>query len=548
MAKLSAYELEREANIARNKALLQQLELKQAVESLPSTSKVRIEKKAKPIQPKSREKRKREPEPEAPRRQSARLRRSHREEEEQRQKEEEARLAAEEARRQAQKPRHNKLDMIALVENGPEDMQSLNKAMETIPHTSIDRIGDFDAYVFDDSKEEERAVEDLRKRMSKMVVKARAKVTGNRIYSAAYHPEVTKDLIFFGVGHLGCARALDDEEDGDGELEPNEDREGGKYWRIQLHWPATPKSSISCVKLDPIDAHNIFTSSYDTTVRSLSFTTGQSREIFSTENLVNCIDVAPHGNELWISDSQGWVTHLDPREGKGKPRSYALSDNKVGSVSINPTRPHYIVTASNTRYIKVWDVRKLKAMPEKLGGASSVPDGADASVTVDFHSETVQEYLQTKKGRGGFRAEFLHGKSATAAYWDPRGRQILSTSYDDTLRLWDLNASTLDGDEPFKKFQPFSRIKHNTQTGKWVSLLKAQWTRNPDVYPFFTIGNMNHSLDIYSCKGELIQRLSDPRRISAVQAVTASHPNIIERIATGNASGRCVLWAPEDVE
>lgn len=33
-------------------------------------------------------------------------------------------------------------------------------------------------------------------------------------------------------------------------------------------------------------------------------------------------------------------------------------------------------------------------------------------------------------------------------------------------------------------------------------------------------------------------------RISAVQAVTCSHPNIAERAASGNASGRCVLWAP----
>lgn len=59
---------------------------------------------------------------------------------------------------------------------------------------------------------------------------------------------------------------------------------------------------------------------------------------------------------------------------------------------------------------------------------------------------------------------------------------------------------------------------------------------------------MKHSVDIFSCKGELVQRLSDPRRISAVQAVTASHPNIVERVVTGNASGRCILWAPEDLE
>lgn len=163
--------------------------------------------------------------------------------------------------------------MIALIENGPEDTESLTKAMEAIPKTSVDRIGDFDDYVFEDSKEDERALEDLRERMGKLVVKARAKVTKERIYSAAYHPEVTKDLIFFGgkciplamhkailnfeidrCGTLGIwdARAPSDEdEDGNGEAE------GGKYWRIQLHWPANPKSSISNIKLDPINAHNV---------------------------------------------------------------------------------------------------------------------------------------------------------------------------------------------------------------------------------------------------------------------------------------------------
>jgi WD repeat-containing protein 76 len=35
-------------------------------------------------------------------------------------------------------------------------------------------------------------------------------------------------------------------------------------------------------------------------------------------------------------------------------------------------------------------------------------------------------------------------------------------------------------------------------------------------------------------------------RVTAAQAVTCSHPNIVERVATGNASGRCVLWAPAD--
>jgi len=144
------------------------------------------------------------------------------------------------------------------------------------------------------------------------------------------------------------------------------------------------------------------------------------------------------------------------------------------------------------------------------------------------------------------RAEWAHKKSVSSAYWDPRGRSIVSTSYDDTVRLWDINSSALDGDGKFASSRPFKHISHDCQTGKWLTILKAQWTQNPEVYPHFTIGNMNHSLNIFSAQGDLLATLSDSSKITAVQAVTCSHPSIVERVASGNASGRCVLWAPPE--
>jgi len=75
---------------------------------------------------------------------------------------------------------------------------------------------------------------------------------------------------------------------------------------------------------------------------------------------------------------------------------------------------------------------------------------------------------------------------------------------------------------------------------------------------------MDHSVDIFGCKGDLLAKLSDKakwvctfgsslrvvayvvNRISATQAVTCSHPSIVERVATGNGTGRCLLWAPAD--
>lgn len=63
-------------------------------------------------------------------------------------------------------------------------------------------------------------------------------------------------------GQLGIwdAQAPPDEaEDEDGDVTAEDDAEGGRYWRLQPHWPATAKSSISAIKFDPIDAHSVST-------------------------------------------------------------------------------------------------------------------------------------------------------------------------------------------------------------------------------------------------------------------------------------------------
>lgn len=167
------------------------------------------------------------------------------------------------------------------------------------------------------------------------------------------------------------ARAAPEEhadEDGDVEVD---NREGGKYWRLQPHWPATSKSSISNIKFNPVNAHNVswcivrpvfyalsffqvYTTSYDCTIRSLSFITEVAQEIYASEDgvLITHVDLTPSGNEMWISDGLGGATHLDLREGQSKARRYGLSDNKIGCISINPTRPNFILTASNNRTLK----------------------------------------------------------------------------------------------------------------------------------------------------------------------------------------------------
>jgi WD repeat-containing protein 76 len=120
--------------------------------------------------------------------------------EEQRAKEAEERLEAEERARIAKRPRHQALHLSTLAEeHEPEELSTLSTALETVAQTiQPKRLGDTEAFTYDDDKKENAIVSELRDKLQSLKIVSRAKVTQNRVYSAAYHPEVSKDLIFFG--------------------------------------------------------------------------------------------------------------------------------------------------------------------------------------------------------------------------------------------------------------------------------------------------------------------------------------------------------------
>ena len=64
------------------------------------------------------------------------------------------------------------------------------------------------------------------------------------------------------------------------------------------------------------------------------------------------MDMTPSGHELWLSDDTGGLSHVDLREDNSKARWYQLSDNKIGSVSINPVDTSFLLTASNSRVLR----------------------------------------------------------------------------------------------------------------------------------------------------------------------------------------------------
>lgn len=92
------------------------------------------------------------------------------------------------------------MDLSTLAEeHEPEELSTLSTALEAVVQTAQPkRPRDPEAFTFDDDTKESNVVSELREKLQPLQIVSRAKVTQNRIYSAAYHPEVSKDLVFFG--------------------------------------------------------------------------------------------------------------------------------------------------------------------------------------------------------------------------------------------------------------------------------------------------------------------------------------------------------------
>jgi hypothetical protein len=175
---------------------------------------------------------------------------------------------------------------------------------------------------------------------------------------------------------------------------------------------------------------------------------------------------------MWLSDAEGWATHLDLREDKSKRRAYQLLDQKTGCLSVNPTNPAFILTSSNNRTLKyaVFFFFLSLLRPRKgsmliclcgcgdhdqgLGFTETTKDSGASLATRAYgllffsHSSEqakrsgvleldLQDVGNLDKPKGGtatLRADGKHDKAVTSVYWDPRGRSTMGTCYDDAIR------------------------------------------------------------------------------------------------------------------
>lgn len=340
------------------------------------------------------------------------------------------------------------------------------------------------------------------------------KITPERIYSICFHPSREKPLVFAGdkVGNIGIFDAsqecpVTEEEE---EEEDDDDLKEPVITAVKMHSKTITSLAFSA------DGENLYSSSFDSSVRKFNLQKGVSIEAYAPtdpeEDLpISCMEISPVDPNLLIySTLEGSIGRHDFRT-PSKTDIWQIADKKLGGFSLHPLQPHLLATASLDRTLKIWDLRNLKGSRENK-----------APALLGEHESRL---------------------SVSHASWSASGH-IVTSSYDDTIKIYHLKdaGSYQIGHEIDKNdMKPSTVIKHNNQTGRWVTILKPRWQQNPqDGMSKFVIGNMNRFVDVYDSNGEQLAQLGGDN-ITAVPAAAIFHPSQ-NWISGGTASGKLCLW------
>lgn len=278
----------------------------------------------------------------------------------------------------------------------------------------------------------------------------------------------------------------------------------------------THTRTITSFVFSSTDHNAVFTSSYDSSVRRTDLEKTVSTQVWapkdpSEDMPISALDMpANEPDLLYFSTLAGELGRHDMRT-PDDTEIWTLSDHKIGGFSLHPLQPHLVATASLDRTVKIWDLRKIS-------------------------------------GKGDLRHPALLGEhesrlSVSHAAWSAGGH-LATSSYDDTVKIYDFSDSATwkaGHDIGETSMKPAHTVRHNNQTGRWVTILKPQWQKRPtDGIQKFVIGNMNRFVDVFASDGSQLAQL-DGEGITAVPAVAHFHPTM-DWVAGGTGSGKLCFW------
>lgn len=520
---LSELEKKRLENIRRNKELLQNLQLDSLKHEIDATAKSKKQKST-PTTTRS-SKRKtvvKKKEPVEPTRRSRRIAgiktalENLEEFERQRKEEEEARLKEQEARR---KRLIGDFKILELIKGSGDDSDELqnNQVLDLVKSLGNKlSAGDFYEIIRENSSGQNTSLEKQRKEFDKCSIYDRfdpldIKITEKRITSIAFHPGKEDRIVSAGDTDGNVGIWLVDDKSNEEEPLITILRPHGK--------------NVSRIVFPITSPEKLLSSSYDGSVRSLDLNKQVSTELvyLSDPDYGSALGVSHFeliNDVLFMSTLSGEFVQHDLRE-KRRTRNAShdylrLHDKKIGGLTVNPTNTYQIATSSLDRSLRIWDLRNV-----------------GKSVYSEFEGQKSPDLYGSYSSR----------LSISCASWNSENR-LVCNGYDDIISLFDLNKSPselkVEPPELPNNLAPFNKIRHNCQTGRWVSILKSTWQTNPvDGFQKFIIANMNRGLDIYDQEGNIIAHLNE--NVGAVPAVCTLHPTQNWAVG-GSASGKVYLF------
>lgn len=139
----------------------------------------------------------------------------------------------------------------------------------------------------------------------------------------------------------------------------------------------------------------------------------------------------------------------------------------------------------------------------------------------------------TKKALKPVATQFI-GRSVNSAFFSPDGHSLLTTTMMDKLEIFEnahLETNTI---------KPTKSIRHNNQTGRWLTTFMAVWHPKLDI---FVSGSMNkpRCIESFDAKGNCLREVTG-EALGSVMSRCCYHPSAEKMaIVGGNSSGRVVV-------
>ncbi|XP_050548765.1 WD repeat-containing protein 76-like [Daktulosphaira vitifoliae] len=314
------------------------------------------------------------------------------------------------------------------------------------------------------------------------------KVITSRIYSIAVHP--SESSLFIAAGDQKGNISL-----------YNQKQDDLREYKVQ-HGP------VNCLSFCSWDSYKLYSTSHDGSVRCGDIVKRTFDTIYTSDLWE---EYSKDSHALWHSEYErnlligagcGNVDLIDTRTPMKIQSSSKCHQKSVRTVQSHPLEKHYFLTSSGIGEACLWDVRKMTT----------------TKIDPVLH--------------------FEHPKALTSAFFSATGVNMVTTSNDNNLRIFDTSQLTTAN-------KATHIIPHNNHTGRWLSVFKAKWQPGRDDSFFVGSMLMPKRIQVYDFKGKLLHTLISEDYLTTYVPVIEVHPSQAIYVG-GNASGRLHIFNTEN--